>query len=161
MCFRWSYLIKYFPSLQYFHQDNKTALAYAAHNGNADTVKLLLEAGASTEAKDIVSERISICTCVCVCECVVFLHHSVWEVKSVDLFYSSILFLWYVGDDDIISMNNVFVLTIIIIIIFLFVLSLAHMKINILEKSLSNFSLIFCILFFLIFCISLMHIYLW
>ena len=42
-----------------------TALAYAASNGNADTVKLLLEAGASIEAKDIVSERISICTCVC------------------------------------------------------------------------------------------------
>ena len=35
-----------------------------ASNGNADTVKLLLEAGASTEARDNVSERIFICTCV-------------------------------------------------------------------------------------------------
>ena len=39
----------------------------AAWHGTADTVKLLLEAGASIEAKDNVSERISICTCVCVC----------------------------------------------------------------------------------------------
>ena len=39
----------------------------AAQNGRADVVKLLLEAGASIEAKDTVSKRISICTCVCVC----------------------------------------------------------------------------------------------
>ena len=39
----------------------------AVQNGNADVVRLLLEAGASTEARDIVSNRISICTCVCVC----------------------------------------------------------------------------------------------
>ena len=54
-----------------------TALILAASNGNADTVRLLLEAGASTEARDNVSERIFICTCVCVCECVIFFHHSV------------------------------------------------------------------------------------
>ena len=41
----------------------------AAKYGKADVVKLLLEAGASTEAKDKVSKRISICTCVCVCVC--------------------------------------------------------------------------------------------
>ena len=39
----------------------------AARYGKADIVKLLLEAGASTEAKITVSKRISICTCVCVC----------------------------------------------------------------------------------------------
>ena len=33
----------------------------AAQNDHADTVKLLLEAGASTEAKSTVSKRISIC----------------------------------------------------------------------------------------------------
>ena len=82
----------------------------AAHDGNADVIKVLLEAGASIEAKDNVSKRISICTCVCVCVCVMFLHH------SVVLFYSSILLLWYVGHDDFISKNNVFVFVLIIII---------------------------------------------
>ena len=55
-----------------------TALILAASNGNADVVRLLLEAGASTEARDNVSNRISICTCVCVCvcECVIFFHYS-------------------------------------------------------------------------------------
>ena len=62
---------------------------FAAANGHADVIKLLLEAGASTEAKDNASKRISICTCVCVCVCVcvIFLHH------SVVLFCSSILLL--------------------------------------------------------------------
>ena len=66
-----------------------TALILAARNGKADTVKLLLGAGASIEAKTAVSKRISIGTCVCVCVCVfvIFLHH------SVVLFYSSILLL--------------------------------------------------------------------
>ena len=82
----------------------------AARNGHADTVKLLIDAGAAIEAKDTVSKRISICTCVCVCVCVIFLHH------SVILFSSSILLLWYVGYDDFISMNNVFVIVLIIII---------------------------------------------
>ena len=56
-----------------------TSLMYAAYNGKADIIKLLLEAGASIEAKNDVSKRISICTCVfvCVCVCVIFLHHSV------------------------------------------------------------------------------------
>ena len=44
-----------------------TSLICAAERGKADTVKVLLEAGASIEAKDTVSKRISICTCVCVC----------------------------------------------------------------------------------------------
>ena len=101
---------------------------------------------------------------MCVSECVIFFHHSVWEVKSVNLFYSFILSLWYVGYDDIISMNNVFVfvLTIIIIIIFLFVLSLAYMKINVLEKSLYLISHQFFYLsffsYFFIFCISSIYI---
>ena len=56
-----------------------TALIYAAYNGHTDAVKVLLEAGASIEAKDNVSKRISICTCVCVCVCVIFLHHSVYD----------------------------------------------------------------------------------
>ena len=42
---------------------------YAAIYGKADIIKLLLDAGASIEAKDNVSKRISICTCVCVCVC--------------------------------------------------------------------------------------------
>ena len=46
-----------------------TALMWAARNGNADAVRVLLVAGASIEAKDNVSKRISICTCVCVCVC--------------------------------------------------------------------------------------------
>ena len=66
-----------------------TSLMLAAQNGHSDVIKVLLEAGASIEAKDKVSKRISICTCVrvCVCVCVIFLHH------SVVLFYSSILLL--------------------------------------------------------------------
>ena len=56
-----------------------TALMSAANNGHSDTVRALLEAGASVEAKTNVSKRISIstCVCVCVCLCVIFLHHSV------------------------------------------------------------------------------------
>ena len=46
-----------------------TALMWAASNGKADIIRLLLEAGASTEAKGCVSKRISICSCVCVCVC--------------------------------------------------------------------------------------------
>ena len=37
----------------------------AAANGHSDIIKLLLEAGASIEAKGPVSKRISICSCVC------------------------------------------------------------------------------------------------
>ena len=79
---------------------------WVAGNGHADAIKVLLEAGASIEAKDNVSKRISIstCVCVCVCVCVIFLH------QSVVLFYSSILLLWYVGYDDFISVNNVIVI---------------------------------------------------
>ena len=47
-----------------------TALLWAALHGHADTIKLLLRAGASIEAKTTVSKRISICTCVCLCVCV-------------------------------------------------------------------------------------------
>ena len=52
---------------------------WAASNGHADTVKVLLDAGAAIEAKNNVSKRISICTCVYVyvCVCVIFFHHSV------------------------------------------------------------------------------------
>ena len=62
---------------------------WAANNGHADVIKLLIDAGAAIEAKDDVSKSISICTCVCVCVCVcvIFLHH------SVVLFYSYILLL--------------------------------------------------------------------
>ena len=55
-----------------------TALMWAAINGKADTVKVLLEAGASTEAKNTVSKRISICTCVCVLySCIIVLFYSI------------------------------------------------------------------------------------
>ena len=60
---------------------------WAAENGHSDVIKLLLDAGASIEAKDGVSKRIFICTCVFVCVCVIFLHH------SIVLFYSYILLL--------------------------------------------------------------------
>ena len=65
----------------------------AARYGIAETVKLLLEAGASIEAKNNVSKRISICTCVCVyvCVCYTFLHHSVYDMRKVS-FYSILLF---------------------------------------------------------------------
>ena len=70
-----------------------TALIWAAYHGRADTIKLLLEAGADIEAKTTVSKRISICTCVCVCVCmcVIFLHHSVYDMLKVS-FYSILLF---------------------------------------------------------------------
>ena len=138
-----------------------TALLLAAYNGHADVIRVLLEAGASIEAKNNVSKRISICTCVCVCVCVcafvIFLHH------SVVLFYSSILLLWYIGYDDFISMNNVFVF-VLIILTSLLVLSLAHMKMNILEKSLFSISHEFLyfssFLHFIYFCISSIYIFL-
>ena len=44
----------------------------ASYNGNGDSVRLLLEAGADIDAKGSVSKRISIClahVCVCVCVC--------------------------------------------------------------------------------------------
>ena len=93
---------------------------YAARNGNADTVEVLLEAGASTEAKNNVSKRISICTCVCVfvcvCVCVCVLYSCIIVLfYSILLFYSSILLLWYVVYDDFISMSNVFVFVLMII----------------------------------------------
>ena len=60
-------------------EEYNTPLLLAAWYGHSDTVKLLLEAGAAIEAKNIVSKRISICTCVCVCMCVcvILFHHSV------------------------------------------------------------------------------------
>ena len=95
--------------------------------------------------------------CVYVCVCVIFLHH------SVVLFYSSILLLWYIGYDDFISMNNVFVF-VLIIIIFLLVLLLANMKMNILEKSPFSISheLLYFSLFlhFIYFFISSIYIFL-
>ena len=50
---------------------------WAAREGTADIVRVLLEAGASIEAKDTVSKRISIYTCVCVC--VIFFHRIVYD----------------------------------------------------------------------------------
>ena len=65
----------------------------AAYNGHSDIIKLLLEAGASTEAKDNVSKRIPICTCVCVCVCLYVLYSCiiVYDMLKV-LFYSILLF---------------------------------------------------------------------
>ena len=49
----------------------------AADNGHTDVIKLLLRAGASVEAKDNVSKRISICACVCVLySCIMVLFYS-------------------------------------------------------------------------------------
>ena len=106
---------------------------------------------------------LSTCVCVCMCVCVIFLHHSVWYVKSVVLFYSCILLLWYVGYDDFISMNNVFVF-VLIIIISLLVLLLANMEIATLEKYLFSISHKFWYFFlffhFIYFCISSIYIFL-
>ena len=59
----------------------------AAENGHSDIIKVLLEAGASIEAKDDVSKRISVCTCVCVCVCVLC-------SCIIVLFYSILLFYY-------------------------------------------------------------------
>ena len=51
----------------------------AAYNGNVDVVTVLLEAGASIEAKDNVSKRniyMHMCVCVCVCVCVCYILES-------------------------------------------------------------------------------------
>ena len=66
-----------------------TSLILAARYGNADIVKVLLEAGASIEAKDTVSKRISICTCVCVCVYVCVLYSCI-----IVLFYSILIFYY-------------------------------------------------------------------
>ena len=69
-----------------------TALMWAAQYGHADTVKLLLEAGASIEAKGPVSKRISICTCVCVR--LLYSSIIVYDMSKV-LFYSTLLFYYF------------------------------------------------------------------
>ena len=63
----------------------------AAQYGTAETVKLLLEAGALIEAKTNVSERISICTCVCVCVCLLYSCIIVYDKRKVS-FYSILIF---------------------------------------------------------------------
>ena len=119
----------------------------AAESGHSDIVKVLLEAGAAIEVKTTVSKRISIftCPCVCVCVCVIFLHHSVW----------------YVGYDDFISMNIVFVF---IFIISLLVLLLTSMKIDIFEKSLfliSSWFFYFYLFLYIVYFVSPLCTYFW
>ena len=94
----------YFPSLTYFHQLGNTALICAAYRGHSEVIKVLIDAGASIEAKNNVSNRISLFTYVCVfvCVCVwirLFFHHTVWY-------------------DNVIIMNT---FTIMMIIVFVFV----------------------------------------
>ena len=62
-----------------------TALIWAANNGNADVIKVLIDAGAAIEAKSTVSKRISTCTCVFVC---------VLYSCIIVLFYSTLLFYY-------------------------------------------------------------------
>ena len=63
-----------------------TALMRAADNGHTDVIKLLLEAGASVEAKGPVSKRISICTCVFVLySCIIVLFYSILLFYYCDL----------------------------------------------------------------------------
>ena len=42
---------------------------YAARAGHFEVTKVLIDAGASIEAKNWVSKAISILTCVCMCVC--------------------------------------------------------------------------------------------
>ena len=42
----------------------------AAYNGKAEVTKVLMDAGASMEAKNNVSKTISVLTYICVCVCV-------------------------------------------------------------------------------------------
>ena len=101
MCYWWSYLILYFPSLTYFHLCGYTALIYAASSGHIEVTKFLIDARASMEAKSNVSKTISIFSYVYVCVWwSLFFHHTVWY-------------------DNVIIMNN---FTIIIMIVFVFVL---------------------------------------
>ena len=68
----------YFPSLTYFHQNDQTALMHAAERGHLEVTKVLVEAGASIEAKDNVSKTISMLTYMCVCVWIsLFFHHTV------------------------------------------------------------------------------------
>ena len=116
---------------------------WAAQKGHSDIIKLLLEAGASIEAKDDVSTRISIRTCVFVCVCATFLHH------SVILFYSSLSLLWYVGYDDFISMSNVFVYCFDNNYLFACLVACLYEDECIWWISLFNFSSMCCLLFFI------------
>ena len=51
---------------------------YAAGEGHFEVTKVLIDAGASIEAKNTVSNTISIFTCVCVCVWIsLFFHHTV------------------------------------------------------------------------------------
>ena len=57
-----------------------TALIWAASRGHFEVTKVLVDAGASIEAKDTVRKIISVFTDVCVCVCVwrrIFFHHTV------------------------------------------------------------------------------------
>ena len=47
-----------------------TALIGAAKSGKTEVIRILIDAGASIEAKDNVSKRISIFTYICMCVCV-------------------------------------------------------------------------------------------
>ena len=51
---------------------------FAARNGKAEVTKILVDAGASIEAKDTVSKTISMLTYMCVCVWIsLFSHHTV------------------------------------------------------------------------------------
>ena len=60
-----------FSFITIFLQDGWTPLINAAGGGHIEVTKVLLEAGASIDAKTVVSKTISIfaymCVCVCVC----------------------------------------------------------------------------------------------
>ena len=54
-----------------------TALMWAAREGTADITRVLLEAGASIEAKTTVSNIHMLSTCVCVSGCVCVLYSAI------------------------------------------------------------------------------------
>ena len=66
-----------------------------ACHGHTVIVKVLLEAGASIEAKDNVSKRTSICTCVCVCVCVCVLYSCIMVYDMLKALFYSILLFYY------------------------------------------------------------------
>ena len=138
----------YFPSLTYFHQVGWTPLKWAAHRGHFEVTKLLLVAGASIEAKDIVSKIISIFKYVCVCVCVwisLFFRHTVWY-DNVIIMNTFTIMMIIVLVFVLMIMTSVLLLYLVnmmisIVKIFLFIIFLIHWFFHFFSLKISSFSL--------------------